>query len=358
MAFTSTFFGDSTIAWESLAITVSAFSVFGAAIMIMISKLFDVRNLEQIAKAELVFAASSILIVLMSISIFDLIEPALTHTLAKELYLFSINAPAGTLPPNLPDTGVPPETLLDYVKLYMASPMLCVEDFMSVLYLISIPVEAMASLFMEIFMSEHASGFGFKWISERITNTTQMLTFYTYIYFLLVHMIDFIKYYSGFFFSIGVILRAFPPTRGVGGYVMALTIGLYFIFPLTYILVTAIAMPHAQSDVVQLDNAGNSDIDGFYTCALPQVPGELRPTGCGMDNPSEVLRIRSILDVNLTLIKDLVTVHVSDIVRHLISSICLFPMIALIVLITFVLNTSNLFGGNIPEIGRGLIRLI
>jgi hypothetical protein len=354
--FTESFLNQTT--WEAIAIAASAFSVFGAAILIMLSRLFELRNLEQIAKAEFVFAASSILIVLMSISIFDVIEPALTNSLAKELYLFSVNAPPGALPPDLPGTGMPPQTMLDYVKLYMASPMLCVKDFMFILYLISIPVEAMASLFMEIFMSEHASGFGFKWISERITNTTQLLTFYTYIYYLLVHMIDFIEYYAGFFFSVGVILRAFPPTRGAGGYVMALTIGLYFIFPLTYIISSAVAMPHAQSNMMQVTDHGSSDFDGFYTCALPQVPGSLRFSGCGMESASSVMRIRSILDVNYSLITDLLTVHITEITRHLISAICIFPMIAFVVLLTFVLNTSNLFGGNIPEIGRGLVRLI
>jgi hypothetical protein len=33
-------------------------------------------------------------------------------------------------------------------------------------------------------------------------------------------------------------------------------------------------------------------------------------------------------------------------------------MIALVILMTFVLNATNLFGGNIPEIGRGLVKLI
>ena len=42
----------------------------------------------------------------------------------------------------------------------------------------------------------------------------------------------------------------------------------------------------------------------------------------------------------------------------LVSAICVFPIIALVILLTFVLNTTNLFGGNIPEIGRGLVKLI
>ena len=100
----------------------------------------------------------------------------------------------------------------------MQTPTQCVQRFMSVLYALAVPVDAMASVYMEIFMSEHASGFGVKWISERIVNATQSFSFYMYMFFLIGHTFDFIKYYAGFFFSIGVAMRAFPPTRGAGAW--------------------------------------------------------------------------------------------------------------------------------------------
>ncbi|HID72462.1 TPA: hypothetical protein EYP38_00855, partial [Candidatus Micrarchaeota archaeon] len=195
--FTGTFY----LNWETIAVTAAAFSVLGAVMLIMFSRLLDLRNLEQIAKSEFVFAASTILIVLLAVGIFDALEQALLP-FANFLYFKSLGAaaPEGMVPtiPDGTDEGAPVTTLIDYAKLYMATPMLCVEDFMFILYLLSIPVEAMASIFMEVFMSEHASGFGFKWLAERITNTTQILTFYTYVYYIMYHMLDFIKYYAGF----------------------------------------------------------------------------------------------------------------------------------------------------------------
>jgi len=44
--------------------------------------------------------------------------------------------------------------------------------------------------------------------------------------------------------------------------------------------------------------------------------------------------------------------------RRLINSVCIVPIVALVVTMTFILNGTNLFGGNIPEIGRGLVKLI
>ncbi|MFH2100524.1 MAG: hypothetical protein ABII71_00350 [Candidatus Micrarchaeota archaeon] len=356
MAFTESFY----LTWETIAITAAAFSVMGAVILIMVSRLLELRNLEQIAKAEFTFAASTVLIVLLAMGIFDVVEQALMP-FAGFLYAYALGAPGAVIDLRLDDgtaDGAPIETLLDYAKLFMATPMLCVEEFMYILYLLSIPVEAIASTFMEIFMSEHASGFGFKWLAERITNTTQMLTFYTYVYYIMYHMLDFIKYYAGFFFSVGVILRAFPLTRGGGAYVMAISMGLYFIFPLTYILISAVSMPHAMANMIVVDDVDSHTVDGFYVCALPQVPRYLEDLGCGSDSASSLLRMRSILDVNRDLISDLMTVHFSELTRHLVSAMCIFPMVAFVILLTFVLNTSNLFGGNIPEIGRGLVRLI
>jgi len=44
--------------------------------------------------------------------------------------------------------------------------------------------------------------------------------------------------------------------------------------------------------------------------------------------------------------------------QPLVINICLIPIVAMTATITFVLSTTNLFGGQIPEIGRGLIKLI
>jgi hypothetical protein len=206
---------------------------------------------------------------------------------------------------------------------------------------------------MEIFMSEHASGFGVKWMSERGMNATQSLAFYMYIFYLLVHIFNFIKYYAGFFFSIGVVLRSFPPTRGTGAYMMALSVGLYFVFPLIYILIASTAGPHIQSTIAsfQVDNAGGYE----YFCAVPDV-SDISIMGCGAaDRPMWMVEQ---VKANAGELSSMLTIHVDSFVRHMTFAICLFPMIAFVALLTFVLNTTNLFGGNIPEIGRGLVKLI
>ncbi len=358
--FTVSFYAD----WETLAIAAAAISIIGSSMLIMLSRLFGLRNLEQIAKTEFIYAASTVLIVIMVSLIISRGEDALAGgscSLVERMYLSTFQC---TCDPTGAGPATPvfqQNTLIDWMKLYLATPAGCVQKFMNVLFFLSVPVEAAASVYMEIFMSEHATGFGVKWLAERITNTTQSLTFYMYIYYLLIHILNFIKYYAGFFFSIGVVLRAFPPTRGGGAYLMAISFGLYFVFPFSYIMVATAAMPHAQADMIIPENANCAPdpADGSfkYLCMLPQVPSPEEyscSSGSMAEIPSYVERVKE----NAGVLKSMLTTEVSEFVRHLVSAICIFPLVALVILFTFVLNTTNLFGGNIPEIGRGLVKLI
>ncbi len=359
MAFTSSFYDD----WRTISVGAAALSIIGSVALIMLSRLFSLRNLEQVAKTEFVFAASTVLIVIMTIGIIGLAEPRLggpDNSLAKSLYVMSLGGqcydPGGTsYSPICSLTFNDQNTLIDWMKLYMETPAKCVQGFMNVLYAFEVPIAAMTSIYMEIFMSEHASGFGVKWIEERIMNAVSSLTFYMYMFFMLIHMLNFIKYYAGFFFSIGVALRAFPPTRGAGAYVMALSFGLYFVFPLSYILIATLGLPHAQSQLMTFDPSASGG--PAYVCALPAVP-DISDFGCGTADAGKMLELRDQLIANREELSTLISLQIGDFERNLIHSICIFPMVAFVLLLTFVLNTTNLFGGNIPEIGRGLVKLI
>src|SRR4030095_2980728 len=196
-------------------------------------------------------------------------------------------------------------------------------------------------------MSEHASGFGVKWIAERISNATQQTTLFMYMYYLLVNILNFIKFYAGFFFSIGVAMRAFPPTRGAGAYLMALSFGLYFVFPLSYILIATFALPHAQSNIVTF-TATTAGGPG-YACSLPDVP-DMRMYACGAADVGRVLEWRDLILSNQDDLSTMLSVRIADYRLQL--------LIGMVLLLTFVLNATNLFGGNIPEVGRGLVKLI
>ena len=360
--FTTSFYAD----WQTISIAAAALSVLISAMMIMISRLFSLRSLEQVAKTEFVYAASTVLIVIMVVGVIQVAEPRLaggSGSLVESLYLgnFQISCTDPAYSGSSVCSGTVfagQQTLIDWMKLYLETPTRCVQRFMQVLYWLEVPIAAGTSIYMEIFMSEHASGFGLKWIEERIMNAVSSMTFYMYAFYMMVHMLNFIKFYAGFFFSIGVALRAFPPSRGTGAYLMAISFGLYFVFPLAYVTIASFSLPHVQSSIVNLDQANTTASGLAYACSLPAIPPDVQSYACGAADAGHFLELRNLLQVNSETLSNMLRFQLPDFERNLVHSICIFPMMAFVVLLTFVLNATNLFGGNIPEIGRGLVKLI
>ncbi len=343
--------------WKTIAFAAAGISVFGSAMLIILSRMFNLKNLEQTAKTEFVYAASTVFIVLMVIGMLGAGEFLLTKV-TRCIYLstFGIDCSSGYV--LLSPAGEPLNTLIDYMKLYMEPPVGCAKSALYALYIASIPVESIASVYVEVFMSEPATGFGIKAIAERLRNATQMISFYIWIYYVIIHAMNFIKYYAGFFFAVGVALRAFPPTRGAGAYLMAASVGFYLVLPFAYILVAGISLPHAQSDMVTYQTG----LDGSpeYICKLPEVP-DVTGLECGSTQFAKVSEAGNLLDAHRDELATLLspqTGFVQVLFKNLLASMCLAPLIAMMLVMTFILNTTNLFGGNIPEIGRGLVKLI
>ncbi len=364
--FQSALYGD----WMALSITVAAIAVIISAMLIVISRMFSLKNLEQNAKAEFIFAASTVVIVIMTSSLIVIGESVLVGSggdvgALKAMYLASLGC-SETSPVILPQ-----ETVVDVAQLYMEPPKDCSIKILDTLYFLSIPVEASASVYTEVFMSEVLSGFGMKPVSERIKNTANMLIFYMYIYYILIYVLDFIKYFAGFFFSIGVILRAFPPTRGAGAYLMAAAVGFYFIFPLSYVMFATISMPHVWETTPLTSYTGTAGLDAYCSetmieghfdeiCSVPDLTG-LQEAQCGSGGVQWVEDMTIRLKANRNKIISLFNPEVGSVVnlfRRMMNSVCIVPIVALVVTMTFILNGTNLFGGNIPEIGRGLVKLI
>jgi len=355
--------------WQTIAYAAAGISVLAAAMLIIVSRMFNLKTLEQVAKTEFVFAVSTVFIVLMTIGILGVGEDLMV-ALTRCVYLktFGVEncydpAVSGVIPNVRP--GVPATTLIDYMKLYMTTPVTCAKDILNFLYPVSIVVESIASVYIEVFMSEPVSGYGIKAIAERIKNITQMLSFYIWIYYVLVHALNFIKYYAGFFFSIGVAMRAFPPTRGAGAYMMAAAVGFYFVLPFAYILVASIALPQAQGAMVTplgADEAfGEEGLSALYVCNMPAAPPDVTSLECGSAGIRKLFIAADIFESRRDELFDIFhpeTGQIVQVLKNLIASLCLAPLIAMIITMTFILNTTNLFGGNIPEIGRGLVKLI
>lgn len=331
--------------WEVLAGAAAFLGVLGALLLFMLSRMFNLPQLEQAAKSELIFAASTIVLVS---SVMLLIKTG--TPLVMDIGLKMYGATFGLDPQQISTLHLqaPNDTLIDLTKLYLSPVVSCGEVMLRTLYVISIPVEAIASVYMEIFMSEHASGFGIKIVSERIKNTTEILTFYVFIYYLIVHILTFIKYYWSFFFTIGIVCRAFPLTRGAGAYIMAISLGLYFIFPFSYILVGSVISSFVKSDYYDASN---------MVCLAPDIPTDIKSCTKKGDF-AEVADASVWLEAHKEEMASFWEMFTPSILRHITSVICFIPFITLMITLSFILSSTSLFGGTIPEVGRGLVKLI
>jgi len=321
--------------WEWYAMAAAVLSVIVATTLLMLSRAFGLKTLEQTAKTEMVYAASTAVIVLLLILLINAIEPALVD-ISLQIYQETYGLPQGRI--------IVPEdmTLINITKIYMEPVVGCVDNVMSALYGMSIVLEPLTSSFTEVYMSEHASGFAYKIFTERINNMAQVLFFYVYAYFILVHMLNFVQYYGLLFLTVGVVLRAFPPTRGMGAYIMAMSIGLYFVFPLSYILLSIMVGGYA----------GGAGI----ACAVPDIAEGL--DYCGFENSAKIQELQiwaEMYDKDMTEFFDYFSFAL---LRELSIRVCFLPFVCLVIVLTFILNGSSLFGGYIPEIGRGIVKLI
>jgi len=184
-------------------------------------------------------------------------------------------------------------------------------------------------------------------------NAVQSFTFYMYIFYLIGHIFDFIKYLCRVLLLDRRGPARLPPDPRGGAYVMALSFGLYFVFPLSYIAIATLFMPHANSDIVSLQNVGGTY---QYICALPATP-DVSMLNCGRRTPATRSLYPSMLKSMQNVLDQVLTVQLDGLGKHMIYVICIFPLIAFTILLTFV-STPRRFRRNIPEIGRGIVKLI
>ncbi len=346
--------------WRVYAITAAFISILASVLLLMLSRLLDLRQLETVFKAEMVFAASTVLLVLMLVTMVDLSENLLLGSGGGAGIMGGMLSAAyssgSDIPP--PATFLPDAKLTDVAILYITPMAKCSTAFIRVLYTLSIPSEAISTMYEEIFMSEQATGGGIKPLTTTITQATKLLTFYMLVYYILVHTLNFIKHYAMFFLSIGVVLRAFPPTRGAGAYLIAISLGLYFVFPFTFIFMSALSSTQMQG-LVDVDLSAPVRGESFV-CNLPEdVLGITAPQSCGVQHRASVKEAENWLDAYGSDYRNFLDVlFKGNFLGSLTANICFIPLIAMVAVISFVISTTGLFGGSIPEIGRGLVKLI
>ncbi len=330
--------------WEALAIMAAFIAVLVSALLLMLSRILDFKILEQSAKAELVFAASSVILVIFLIGAVKY-GTDIGKTVSASMYLYSyqhvgelhfLNASGQE---QVLDTSIfssPDYTLNEIVILYMRSVMYCAESVGNSAFYVSLAAHQISSFSQDVWMAYPISAWAWGGIAQAADNLLNTFYFMELVYRIQIYVMRFMDVFSlSYLLPIGILMRSFPPTRAAGAYVLAFTIGVYLVFPIAY-LAAVFSSPYPA------------------LCATPQLPeipqGESSKAGI----LSQLVMWYRAFEGDLLDFVD----KFSDFTNSLLINLCFFPFLAFAIMITFVQSSSGLFGANVSEVGRGLIKLI
>jgi len=173
---------------------------------------------------------------------------------------------------------------------------------------------------------------------EYVTGHINYLLFMNYIQ---VRFLSLIKYAMPLLIQIGLILRVMPYSRGVGGLLIALGFGFYCVYPVSLaMMMTLLPMP------------SQSICTGF----TPPVLLDLSDGGV-VETPGDLLMVSYNIKSTQNEVGSLRTQIETFLPIFYLQGMFL-PLVAFTITFTFVRQTGALFGADLHEIGRGLIKLI
>ncbi len=303
-------------------------SISGAVGMFLLSRIFQVKRLEQVARAELIFAISTVFLVAFFIGMVTYGEEKAV-LIVKDIIEHQYSMEGEQAPEFL--SGV---TLIGITKIYMAELYGCLKFIYASAYWFNIIPEFGTALTYDVFMHDVLSGWAWKPLTSVFHYLASTSAFMALLYFLFVHILNFIQAAAiPLFLPLGILLRAFPPTRGVGAYILSFSLGFYLVFPFAYI----IAMSLTPLNVCTMP-----DTEEFGCVTVS--PGLANYMVLEAENSEQEMT-----DAYVNLWRDL---------GGLTANLCCLPFITMMMTLSFILATTNLFGANLPEVGRGFIKLI
>ncbi len=164
-------------------------------------------------------------------------------------------------------------------------------------------------------------------------------------------MLKIMYFFSAYYpvlIMLGIILRAFEPTKSMGAYLISLGIGLFVVFPFGYNLGLVINYNEMLCNMPREIRNNTEIATGFYS--MFEI-GENAKSFVGV-----VTMLKTLTDFTIGL---LVAPHkVVELIYAVTAVTLITPLIAFIIALSFINISTTALGGRISEIGRGLFKLI
>jgi hypothetical protein len=329
--------------WATLAFIAALVSLVAAGLVLAMGYLLNLQNVRHIGRAELMQAVASLILVALLFGA-AWVEQPLVQMLESRTQVIagSIFRPGQNLAMNP----------FDVSYAFLLKLIACSEKNYRSIYSASVSSEFLAATTMSVstyipFLKISSSEDIFRLIpgiSERVAENEYMADEFTQLLILLYGQVALFKFIETSMFSIflpiGILLRAFPPTRGAGAVLIALAIAFYIVLPLTYTILASTAPTVISGCAISVQMTGVTKIQKSCPASPSSAMGMIGQATEGFDTGSAAMAEIKSSSTNI---------------RYFAF---LYLIIALGVALIFARSVSPILGADISEIGRSMLRLI
>lgn len=325
--------------YQVIAILLAFISVLIGLILYQLSKIFNLVGLKRYSELLIWEAFVTILLAMFLFIIIDKlnnflydISIALYKTIGKDV------------------SGVDPKTPMAIAKQTLSTLISdCYFNYYGSLLMLKAVLESMGTALSEIKaentqLPTSQAIYSIIWIRDLLKFTYFLIWTGMVMFKILV----FFSAYYPFLIMLGIILRAFEPTKSLGAYLISLGIGLYIVLPMGYNI--GLVMNYNEI-VCKISNnmKSNEELANSYY--------NIFDIG---ENARSMVGLTTFLAVHLNLISILL-LSPNDLIRIIYSILAISliaPLIAFIIALSFVNISTTALGGRISEVGRGLFKLV
>lgn len=327
----SALFGASRY-WASTMLLIGLMVFFIVTLIYMLGVAFQLPHLKSWAKSEY-----------MEVIITFLLAAALLAASAQvwSLMVDSVSAFYKVSHPEMADPGLYYEPF-SFAQSFINTTLIgCEKNVYAAIYPVNFYYRVASRLEAATIGNDPAGG----WYTSAYTGFFEYVTGHVQ-YLLLLHYIQIrflslIKYMMPLLIQIGLILRVFPYSRGAGGLLMAIGFGFFIVYPISIAMLMTL-----------LPSPSHSFCTGFQ----PPPLLDMSALDC-VQTPGALLQVKMDIAASAGQTGGLISQLQTFLPVFYIQGMFL-PLVALIITFTFIRQTGALFGADLAEIGRGLIKLI
>jgi hypothetical protein len=332
--------------WAAFCTTIALMAFFMTVLFQMVAKAFNLQSLNMWVRAEYAQVAVSFLIIFFAVLMVMVAagtpggDSGMVGEIAGVVATASGNLPLNSAVMNSSNLGNPTRIGQAYLRTLIQ----CESDIYTTLFIYNFFTEFFSKISLDAMGVEAIAGGwalgGAVSLFHYINNNLTYLALFNYIQYYILQFSQFTM--LQIFLPIGLVLRAFPATRGAGGLVTAFSLGFAFVFPISYVLIVAM-MPNAGAICSQVSVMKGEAIAAHPDACLNNEGGQMAQYYQLKAEKGRLGGIRAFLSESLNI--------------FFLQSL-FYPLVALIITFTFIRQTGSLLGADLAEIGRGLIKII